>query len=410
MRDRNVLILSTYYPPANFIAGRRAYGLTKYLPEFGWKPYVITIKWTENTVDSMGIDHMIELTMKKHENIIRVPYQHNRTYPFFNKLWRWRRTLLFPQTAPYDYYKNTMQLFPAILRERNISAVWATFPPAATHLIANKLWNKYNIPWIADFRDFWDQKYISTAYGLFRLRLFMPKLINNCSELTTVSPALVNKLKKITNKNVSCIYNGYDPDEYAALIPHKNHKIFTLVYTGRLIMPDRSPVPVFKAINLLLDTGKISREDFRISFFGNNRILLETLLGNGSVRGVCEIHDPIPHSEISAVQKNSTVLLHLSHPNEQGIMTGKIFEYLSARRPILSVPGDKDCVEKLLKETAAGCCCGNIVDIAEQIKKWYKEWKQSGNVAYAGIDSQIQKYSYVQEAGQVAELLEKSAL
>ena len=113
MTNNSVLLLTTYYPPSNLIESRRAYGLAKYLPEFGWTSYVITIKWTKD-IDRMGIDPLLETAVEKQDNVTRVPYRPNKYYPLF-------------QTP---------------------------------HLIANKLRSKHNIPWIADFRDLWDQKKI----------------------------------------------------------------------------------------------------------------------------------------------------------------------------------------------------------------------------------------------------------
>lgn len=407
MTNNNVLLLTTYYPPSNLIGSRRAYGLTKYLPEFGWTPYVITIKWTKD-IDRMGIDPLLETAVEKQDNVTRVPYRPNKYYPLFQKLWRWRRVLLFPQTQPYDYFKNTMELFPDYLAKNNIAAIWATYPYPAPHLIANKLRSKYNIPWIADFRDLWDQRYTGTKYTRLMLKLIIPHLLRNCSEITAVSPDLVEKLQNATDKNVSCIYNGFDPDEYDSLPPYINHKKFTLVYTGRLILPEMSPASVFSAIGLLLNGGDINPKDFMLSFYGSDRRSVAALLQGKAIKNCCEFKPAIPHSQVPAIQKDATVLLHLSHPNQKGIMTGKIFEYLAARRPILSVPGDNDCVDKLLDESKAGCSRGSVEKIAGQIKEWYNEWKQTGNVKYYGIDSEIKKYSYPEMAKQVAKILNRA--
>ena len=408
MTNNNVLLLTTYYPPANLIAGRRAYGIAKYIPKYGWNPYIITILWTKSTVDSMGIDPRMEEYIEKQQNVIRVPYNPNKSYPFFQKLWRWRRVFLFPQTQPYDYFKNSMRLFPSFLKKNNINAVWASYPSPAPHLIANILCRNHNIPWIADFRDLWDQRYTGIQYTRLMLKLIIPHLLRNCSEITAVSPALVEKLQNVTQKNAFCIYNGFDPDEYDSSPPCINHKRFTLVYTGRLIMPERSPASVFSAIGLLLNSGEINPNNFTLSFYGSDRRSVAALLQGKAMKNCCEFKPAIPHSQVPAIQKHATVLLHLSHPNEKGIMTGKIFEYLAARRPILSVPGDNDCVDKLLDESKAGCSRGTVEQIALQIKEWHNEWKQTGNVKYYGIDSEIEKYSYPEMAKQVAQILNRA--
>ena len=169
-----------------------------------------------------------------------------------------------------------------------------------------------------------------------------------------------------------------------------------------------SPASVFSAIGLLFNSGDINPKDFMLSFYGSDRRSVAALLQGKAIKNCCEFNPAIPHSQVPAIQKHATVLLHLSHPNEKGIMTGKIFEYLAARRPILSVPGDNDCVDKLLDESKAGCSRGTVEQIALQIKEWYNEWKQTGNVKYYGIDSEIEKYSYPEMAKQVAEILNRA--
>jgi len=407
MTRKNVLLLTTYFPPSNLIAARRSYGLVKYLPENNWNPYVITIKWT-NDIDKMGIDPSIEPMVQNRESITRVPYRPNKYYPLFSKLWRWRRVLLFPQTQPYDYFKNTMNLFPEYLEKNKIDAIWATSPYPSPHLLANKLCRKFNIPWVADFRDWWDQKYLGgNKYSLRNMQSIATKLVQNCNVITSVSPALVEKIQNITDKKVICIYNGFDPDEYNSLPECTDHNFFTVVYTGRFILPQRSPASVFSALELLLTNGYIDPNNLKLVFYGSDRNSVTELLKKRTVKQCCEFKPAIPHSQVPAIQKTATILLHLSHPTEKGIMTGKIFEYLAARRPILSVPGDNDCVDNLLNETKAGCSRKSIEDIAGQIKEWYAEWKQTGNVKYYGFSSAIKQYSYPEMARQTAELLDK---
>ena len=110
------------------------------------------------------------------------------------------------------------------------------------------------------------------------------------------------------------------------------------------------------------------------------------------------------------IQKQACVLLHLAHGGEKGIMTGKIFEYLGARRPVLCIPGDNDCVDALLKETKAGVICRNAEEAAEQLLRWYQQWQQTGNISYDARDEQIMKYSRQKQAGQLAELLDSICL
>ena len=74
------------------------------------------------------------------------------------------------------------------------------------------------------------------------------------------------------------------------------------------------------------------------------------------------------------IQIRACNLLHLAHGGQKGIMTGKIFEYLGARRPILFILGDNDCEDALLKEIQAGVICRNTEEAAAQLLRWYRQW------------------------------------
>jgi hypothetical protein len=56
-------------------------------------------------------------------------------------------------------------------------------------------------------------------------------------------------------------------------------------------------------------------------------------------------------------------LLLWNNPQEKGVYTGKVFEYLAARRPIIALGGpDESVVKDLLNETQAGHYLSSLED------------------------------------------------
>ena len=93
---------------------------------------------------------------------------------------------------------------------------------------------------------------------------------------------------------------------------------------------------------------------------------------------------------------------------KKGAYTGKIFEYLAARRPILATGGfGNDVVEQLLKETNAGVYCLKTDDIRKYLKYFYSEYKKTGRVSFNGDLKGINKYSYREMAKKFAEVLNR---
>jgi len=89
------------------------------------------------------------------------------------------------------------------------------------------------------------------------------------------------------------------------------------------------------------------------------------------------------------------LLLDWEDTLEKGVYPRKIFEYLAAGRPILSVGGSSgDVVENLLAQTKAGVCCRTMTDIETTLKIFYNEYKNAGRVTYNGDLDEINKYNY----------------
>jgi len=118
-----------------------------------------------------------------------------------------------------------------------------------------------------------------------------------------------------------------------------------------------------------------------------------------------------------AQQSGSTVitvsqillLLNWNDPREQGTYTGKLFEYLAAKRPILAIGMPKGVVSELLKKTQAGISTSNLTVVKDILAKFYKEYKIIGKVPYYGKDNEIQKYSQREMAKKFADLLDRFA-
>ena len=106
-------------------------------------------------------------------------------------------------------------------------------------------------------------------------------------------------------------------------------------------------------------------------------------------------------------QRESQLLLLLKweDPRERGIYTGKVFEYLTAKRPILATGGTDDVVKELLNETSAGIHAQSVEDIKSALRKFYAEYKLSGKISYPGNAEKANKYSYREIAKKFVEVI-----
>lgn len=297
-----------------------------------------------------------------------------------------------------------------LLRKEDIDAMISSSSPVTTHIIAKELKNKYNILWVADFRDLWTQNH---NYPYSKLRKFFEKrleikTLTTADAFVTVSSPMTEKLKMLhKGKSAYTITNGFDPEKMSDGKADLTSK-FTITYTGQ-IYTKQDPSKLLVALKDLisektLDTGNVS-----VRFYGPENKLLARKIEEYRLAAVVRQYGVVSREVSFEKQRESQLLLQLNYEDEKekGLYSGKIFEYLAARRPILATGGfGNDVVEALIDETNSGNYCPKTEDIKKALRQSYSEYKSHGKVSYKGNVEKISKYSYREMARKFAEILD----
>ncbi|HOO53392.1 MAG TPA: glycosyltransferase [Methanothrix sp.] len=424
---RKVLIIGYYFNYTNHIASRRLRGLGKYLPDFGWEPTILTVKneipKTEQRLQNINVidlpyEDKIHLTRRRlgiesngsiHE-YFKTKSKKNKNTVLNMLINFWKEVFAYPD-AQKSWYKPALRRCDQLLREEDFEAVISSSGPVTSHLIANYLKTNYGFPWIADLRDLWTQSHYY-QYSIPREYIERRLEVNTlclADALVTVSAPWADKLKELhKGKNCYVITNGYDPEEVATDVPDLSKK-FTILYSGELYNGKRDPEPLFAALNELLSTNYINDEDVEIEFFGNlSGGWLEEDVKKYGLESIVKINGIIPREEVTRKQKSAQILLLLTwnHPDESGTYTGKVFEYLAAKRPILSLGVSGSVLEELLSETNAGVHASNQEQTTMYLKNLFDDYLKDKRVKYHGIDAKIEEYSHREMAKKFSTILE----
>jgi glycosyltransferase involved in cell wall biosynthesis len=423
---KKVLIISYSFPPRMSVGGLRIQGLAKYLLELDWDPIILTPKLpgSPNTkfriiqtpyrdvIGSLtkaigfkteeGVKSQIKkkLGVSTHKNkrtfadSILLFIQENIAYPDLEKGW----------------YQYAIKAGSELLQQENIDAIISSSSPVTCHLIAKELKMKYRIPWIADLRDLWTQNHY---YQYTRIRKFWErrlelKTLREADALVTVSWPLAEKLRKLhKGKTVYPIPNGFDPEEVNSTPNANLTKEFTITYTGQIYQGKQDPSKLFKNLHDLFSERKINPNDIGIKFYGSQKDWLDEDITYYKLQDIVKCYGEIPREGALKKQRESQLLLLLlwENPNEKGIYTSKVFEYLAAQRPILATSGTEGVVKELLDDTNAGICVVSIEEIKKAIEKFYNEYKEKGYVSYKGERAKIDKYSHKEMARKFSEVL-----
>ena len=222
------------------------------------------------------------------------------------------------------------------------TVVYSSFSPYADHLVAYLLKRKFpNILWVADFRDL----HVDPTYQIYlwkNLQLwFNKKIIAKATFVTTVSEGLAQNLRQF-HDDVFVLPNG------VTKVPEKVERYkdkFTISYTGAMFQDKRRPHLLLRAIEELVQEGKILKSKIRIQQAGRDLSIWKPLVKLFNLEDIFETHGVVSLGEAHLLQSKSHInlLLTTSHSAYKGVLTSKIFEYLAAANPVIVViNGPKD--------------------------------------------------------------------
>ena len=413
---KKILLVCHDYYPFNAPGSHRIHSFVKHLPTFGYEPTILctdcnaknsTWHWTRDCYDP-------DLVGKEVCRTVRVAWP-DPPSKFEKALAR-----IFPFSYPTCLRNNFLRDGAALLEDESFDVILATCPTPLSFSVAAALSERYDIPWLADLRDVagqtttrvpwtrpWAYRYL--LYRKIRIRR-ETQVCRTAQAVTTVSHALADTLRARGLRNVHVVYNGFEPDNYESTSPLSSQP-FRIVYAGRVYPSQgRDPSPLFDALDMLLQKGMFDGQDMEVCFYGPNQSVLEPMLENRACKRVVKVLKTVGYRRMCHIMKNATMLLHLSHAHDKGIATSKIFEYLGARRPILSVPGDGDVVDSILQETQAGESLGNPEKIADTILRCYEEWKSTGTVVFDCNAEAVNRYTRKNQTSVLAKTLDELLL
>lgn len=374
---KKVLIITYYWPPAGGPGVQRWLKFVKYLPEFGVQPVVLTVDAKLATYPLL--DESLVQEISDNLEVYRTKtfepfgaYQKatgRKEVPFSGfanesskpgprqKIAKFIRGNFFLPDARRGWNKYALKKARELLKTGNFHAIVTTGPPHSTHLIGRALKRELGIKWLADFRDPWTDIYYYDALYPTKLakaidRKMESDVLLSADVIISVSPdmqrILLQKSSKLAPEKFAMLPNGYDEEDFSDLEQIQND-VFTVAYTGTLTQQYKTEV-FFKTLDKLAERQKIKfviagKFDEVVAQQFTQLKYLEIVK-----RGY------VSHKEaIGILQRADLLLLSIPDlPDNKGILTGKLFEYLaSGKRKLCLGPEDGDAAQ-IIKNAISG--------------------------------------------------------
>lgn len=432
---KSVLIVSYYFPPSGGPGVQRVLKFVKYLPDFGWRPVVLTVESGDYPARDESLLDEIPGKVAVYRTKIIEPYR------------MYRRLTGKPPDAPVDvenipggasgrswaeaaaaFIRSTAFVPDArigwlpfaaakgrfIIECEDVHAIYSSSPPYTSALVARALHRTSGLPWIAGFRDPW------TGFLSTPRRWALPRMLDSYLEHSVFNEAslvevawkgiqkdALQKYPSLDRSKFHHLPNGFDRSDFTHGAPQRDER-FTVTYTGSMY-GKRSPSSFFTAVEELIRERSVDPARIRFRFVGRFGSEVQEMFRRVSFQSSVEVVSYRPHAQSIAELVNADALLLIvdEADGSEEIVPGKVFEYLGASRPIIALapPG---AVAELLAETNSGFVAANqdIAAIKSVFLECYSKFGYHRRQFHQNEDA-VRKYERREVTRRLAELLDR---
>lgn len=460
--SKKVLMIAYLFPPvggSGAAGAQRAAKFAKYLPDFGWRPVILTINEDEYE-DYCAIDRSLLKTVPADIQIIRTS-----VIRWFSRMLNWRsrmrRALALrgdnetviagassresrtsdigsdpasPSPAGLQKYKDMITdlfeipdgqagwIVPAVrqglktIRSEDIEAIMATGKPWSGLVIGATLSKLTGKPLFADFRDPW----MTNPYRLSASaskNLGEAKLEESVVRQATVVIATTDELRdefltrfpsEPREKFVSLL-NGFDPEVTPQPVERSTLRegVFQILHAG-FIYGLRDPKTFLEGLHVAIQEEGIDRDRVQVTLLGSIDLAydLDDALAELNLGNTVHAKGQVPFEEVGKALGHADLLL-LLQPGTKTQIPSKLFEYIASGKPILAVTPLDGGTARLVDREGFGLVASpdDPQQIAKALISLYRRWRE-GTEAVGLRSADRQKFNIKRITGELATLLD----
>ncbi|TCK93391.1 methyltransferase family protein [Natranaerovirga hydrolytica] len=419
--NKKVLVIAYAFPPIGGSGIQRTLKFVKYLKNYGWEPVVLTAGQTgwkmkdqsllnevPKDIQIIRIDDLkveainqefVERLIKMYGSITKDYHLLQEYIGYINTKKESNAKDLFVPEYQSAWALKVIETIEEHIDMKQIDLIYTSADPYADTFIAYDLKNKYELPWVADFRDEWTNhhyKEYDKNSIMYKMEYAMEKnIVKKADVIVTTTPISSENYRNrfdLSYDKVKTITNGYDEADFENISIENNNSQFTIMHNG-LFHNGKNPLSFLHALANLIEQGLIEKEKIKV-LFTRNDYYFKVIKALG-LEDVVEYLGYLEHKKSLEVASQSTALLLIVGEGDKlkQVHAAKLFEYLRLCKPILSLAPKEGVIDEVIKENQRGYNVpyADLRAIEKNLLKLYKAWEEN-TIEQMTVTDKIQCY------------------
>ncbi len=366
-RTSAVLMVAFHYPPCFESSGvHRTLKFSRYLPDHGWAPIVLSADpraYLQTRNDQLA---EIPATVKVRRTFALDSHRDLAV----------RGKSLAVTAMPDQWVSWWFSAVPAglrLIRKHRPAVIWSTYPIPTAHLVALTLHRLTGTPWVADFRDIMtadDYPRDRRLRGVYRW--IERAVVRHAARIVQATPSgqrlYIDRYPSLSDTTCRVIPNGYDEEDFAGLpFAAAGRPVVTgpvrLIHAGLVYYEERDPRPFFQAVARLRRDGIVGPDRLRVDLRGaGSEAYFGGLIRDLGIADVVHLRPRISYHEVLRECGEAAGLLLLQGPSCDAQIPAKAYEYLRLGKPILALATKTGDTARLLE----ACGGATVVDLLDE--------------------------------------------
>lgn len=413
---KSVLLIAYHYPPVLMSSGlQRTLANSVYLPDFGWKPLVLSVDARAYpATDSGQLKDVPEgLTIRR-----ALALDSSRHLAIRGRYLKW---LALPD--PWiSWLPGGILAGLRLIRKARPSVIWSTYPIPTAHLIGLALHSITRLPWIADFRDpMIDGDHPHGAWKRALYKWIEKKTVSNCTYAVFTTPGTADLYRQRFPGEPAgkwqVIPNGYDENTFrevegsvGSVAENCRQGPVTLLHSGIIYPMERNPAALFHAVAALKSSGELNNKRLRIVLRApGHEERYRKLIATCNIADIVEIQPALSYREALAETFLADGLLVLQGRTCNRQIPAKLYECIRAGRPVLVLADSEGDTAQTARDAGLDAIAPleNSEAIARTLKVFVSDLEQG--IARTVVEEKRYNYSRKAGVGTLAQLLTQAS-